>query len=262
MNPPDKFDFIGVAKFILIQTVAVLALVGPTTFLVSRFFYNYLRIAQASDPNAVFWFITILACVETVAFCPIMVIPISIMMRRVEEAQGQLERLAETDPLTGLLNRRGLEKAADRLIAAAGARGETVAALVFDIDHFKRVNDTHGHELGDETLRALGRILADRFGGEAGLAGRLGGEEFVALVALRNPRAAEVAAEAARLAFSDCVIAPEGAAIRCTLSVGVASSAPPCAFAALVARADRALYAAKAGGRDRIACADPALRAA
>jgi diguanylate cyclase (GGDEF)-like protein len=262
MNPPGKFDFKGVAKFILLQTVAVLALVGPTTFLVSRFFYSYLKIAQASDPNAVFWFITILACAETVAFCPIMVIPISMMMRRVEEAQGKLERLADTDALTGLLNRRGLERAAGRLIAAAGGRGETVAALVFDIDHFKRVNDTHGHELGDETLRALGAILDARFGGEAELAGRLGGEEFVALVALRNPRAAETAAEAVRRAFAACVIAPDGAALRCTLSVGVASAAAPCDLAALVSRADRALYEAKAGGRDRVACAAPALWAA
>jgi hypothetical protein len=114
-NPPERFDVIGVAKFIFLQTFAALALVMPTTFLVSRFFYNYLKVAQALDPNAIFWFITILACAETVAFRPIMVVPISAMMRRVRDAQAQIERLADTDALTGL------EKMAERLIAAAAA---------------------------------------------------------------------------------------------------------------------------------------------
>jgi diguanylate cyclase (GGDEF)-like protein len=262
MNPPERFDVIGVVKFILLQTVAVLALVMPTTFLVSKFFYHYLMVAQAHDPNTIFWFITILACAETVAFCPIMVVPISVMMRRVQDAQAQLERLADTDALTGLLNRRGLEKAAGRLIAAAAVRGDTVAALVFDIDHFKRVNDLYGHDIGDETLRTLGALLGERFAGEAALAGRLGGEEFLALVAVRNPRAAEAAAEATRRAFAAYVIAPEGAAVRCTLSVGVAAAAAPREPAELISRADAALYAAKTGGRDRVAIAEAAARAA
>ncbi len=191
-----------------------------------------------------------------------MVVPISAMMRRLQDAQQRLERLADTDALTGLLNRRGVEKAAARLIAAAAARGETVAAIVCDIDHFKRVNDLHGHDLGDETLRALGALLGERFAGEAALAGRLGGEEFLALAVVPNPRAGQAAAEALRQAFAACAIAGEGASFRCTLSLGVAAQAAPCELAGLVSRADAALYAAKTAGRDRVAMAEPLSQAA
>lgn len=257
MNPPEIFDLKGIAKFIFLQTVAVLALVGPGTWAVSQFFYGYLKIAQATNPNAIFWFITLLACAETVAFCPIMIIPISAMIRKLQATQARLERIADTDALTGLLNRRGLEKAAETLFDAAERRGESVAALIFDVDRFKRVNDLYGHDFGDETLRVLGAMLSQRFA----VAGRWGGEEFLVLVAAPLEEAAD-AAEALRVAFAGREILAEGEKLRCTLSAGVAAASGPLELGALVTRADAALYVAKAAGRNRVATANAPARAA
>ncbi len=262
MNPPSTFDIKGIAKFIFLHTIVVLALVGPATWAVSQFFYGYLQIAQSTNPHAIFWFITLLACGETLAFSPIMMIPTSATMRKLQRAQEQLERMADTDAMTGLLNRRGLEKAADALFDVAERRGETVAALIFDVDRFKRVNDLYGHDFGDETLRVLAAMLTQRFP----VVGRWGGEEFLALIAVGCAEAAE-AAEALRAEFAAREITLAGEALRCTLSVGVAAAVEPFYLAPLVSRADTALYAAKAGGRDRVvvaqAAADsPALAAA
>ncbi|MDE3175501.1 MAG: GGDEF domain-containing protein [Pseudomonadota bacterium] len=257
MNPPETFDFKGIAKFILLQTVAVLALVAPATWAVSQFFYEYLRIAQSTNPHAVFWFVTVLACAETVAFCPIMVIPISAMMRKLQVAQAQLERAADTDLLTGLLNRRGLEKAAAALFDAAQLRGETVVALICDVDRFKRVNDLYGHDFGDEALRVLAAMLARRFA----IAGRWGGEEFLVLIAGPLEEAAE-AAEALRAEFAGREILLAGETLRCTLSVGVAAAGAPLELRTLVPSADAALYAAKAAGRDCVVVANPPAEAA
>ena len=254
MNPPGTFDVKGITKFIFIHTIVVLALVGPGTWAVSQFFYGYLKIAQSTNPHAIFWFITLLACGETLAFSPIMMIPTAAMMRKLQAAQARLEQMADTDALTGLLNRRGVEKAADALFDTAERRGETVAALIFDVDRFKRVNDLYGHHFGDETLRVLGAMLSRRFV----VAGRWGGEEFLVLIAVGCDEAAE-AAEALRAEFAGREIVLAGETLRCTLSVGVAAAREPFDLSPLLSRADAALYAAKTGGRDRVVVAEVAV---
>ena len=166
-----------------------------------------------------------------------------------------LRRERDSDGLTGLLNRRAFEQRAGAVLAATG--DAPCALLVCDLDHFKRINDSHGHGAGDEVLSAFGRLLR-RVSRENDLVGRIGGEEFAILL----PGAAEAAgqglAERARSGLSGLVVsfAPSGGAV--TASFGIAERQPGDTFSELFTRADRRLYLAKAGGRDRAVADDAA----
>ncbi|QIE55910.1 diguanylate cyclase [Pikeienuella piscinae] len=176
--------------------------------------------------------------------------------RRADALRAGLEggmRLAAIDPLTGLHNRRYFDLHVARLCAKAESTGAPLAALVFDLDRFKDVNDAHGHAAGDEALRAFAHRLRAGVRG-ADLVARTGGEEFA--VILQNARQTEAlaAAERVRAAVSGSPVAVAGDALaQITVSIGVASLRPhdegP---AALLWRADAALRAAKREGRDRV----------
>ncbi len=160
----------------------------------------------------------------------------------------ELWRQARTDPLTGLLNRSGWEGLASRALAAEPVRHATrPGCLVFlDIDHFKQVNDTHGHQAGDDALAALGRIIRHRQG-KGYVAARLGGEEFVVLACHASLQEAWRFAERVR---ADFALAQE--ALGCTLSGGLAERLPGESLSSMLRRADDALYRAKSTGRDRL----------
>lgn len=169
---------------------------------------------------------------------------------------AELRRLASSDPLTGVPNRRHFEERSAQIIAAREATGRSVAVLMLDVDHFKKINDTHGHPIGDEVLKVVARrcreALRDR-----DLFARFGGEEFIALLAA--PTADEVPATAERLrnAISGAPVNVGGLRIEVTISVGGAmgEALPGCdarLLEQLVARADEALYQAKADGRNRV----------
>lgn len=158
---------------------------------------------------------------------------------------------AVTDPLTGLFNRRGYQEAAQRLIDMQARKGEPVTVLMFDLDHFKSVNDRFGHAVGDEALKVFARTAASNMRA-ADILGRLGGEEFSAIL----PGDVEVAysvAERIRAAFDIAGEEIANITMRATVSVGAAAA--PARYAhleALIARADTALYKAKSGGRNRV----------
>ncbi len=167
---------------------------------------------------------------------------------------------AATDALTGQPNRRALDQLLDEQVAAA-ATGHVFSVLLLDIDHFKQVNDLHGHGAGDETLRAFARRVRAELRARDTCA-RYGGEEFV-LVMPDTPLAEAVRlAERLRQAVASAPLldAPRVAA---TVSIGAAQHAPGEDADALLARADRAVYAAKRGGRDQVRSDDgrPALEA-
>ncbi len=163
-------------------------------------------------------------------------------------------RSAFVDELTGLLNRSALAARLAELAHQADARGEHVALIVADIDHFKAINDRHGHARGDVVLAAVARRMSVSLGGGASLY-RLGGEEFVVLLPGATLSAAEQEAERLRATVAGCPVDD----VAVTASFGVALSQPPgFDFDRVFAAADGAVYAAKRDGRDRVRVATPA----
>lgn len=165
----------------------------------------------------------------------------------VQAAMGRTIAESETDPLTGIANRRGFDRRAQAMMAGARAQQQPLAAVLFDLDHFKRVNDSYGHATGDKVLRAFARILVDRLPSGAAL-GRLGGEEFVALLERTTLRGAWLSAQTVRTALSET----SSHLPAVTISAGLAVLEPADTIDSLLERADRAAYAAKDAGRNRI----------
>jgi diguanylate cyclase (GGDEF)-like protein len=171
-----------------------------------------------------------------------------------DEEGGELAAiagLARTDALTGLPNRRAFDEALDREVARAERAGAPLAVLALDLDRFKAVNDRWGHAAGDAALvaaaaRARGALR------EGDLLARVGGEELAALLPGAGLEAAREAGERVRAAIASAPVQADGASFAVTVSVGVAALAPGERGAALLARADERLYAAKRGGRDRV----------
>ena len=180
------------------------------------------------------------------------------MFRRLFLSRRQEREQALTDPLTGLGNRRYFDERGDGVLALARRRGRPFSVLMIDIDHFKRVNDQHGHAVGDEVLRALGNALkASLRGGD--VCGRLGGEEFA--VALPDEDREGAAATAERLRHALERLGASSAAARgpieVTVSIGVAAYPEDGdALEALLRRADKRLFRAKQSGRNRVVAAD------
>ncbi len=157
---------------------------------------------------------------------------------------------AMTDELTGLLNRRGVLQAAQALIAQQAQKGESISALMFDLDHFKSINDTFGHAIGDKALH-LFAVTASVSMRTSDIVGRFGGEEFVALLP-GTVADAKIVAERVRNAFQAAGVTIAGCDLNATVSVGAASGQPGTDIVALLAAADAALYRAKANGRNRV----------
>jgi diguanylate cyclase (GGDEF)-like protein len=175
--------------------------------------------------------------------------------RQLAVANVQLRALSYADGLTGLANRRRFDEALEEACAAAASDTAPVALLLIDIDHFKNLNDSHGHQSGDEALRVLGALLAERTQTRGGLAARFGGEEFVWLLPGVALEAAHAEAEELRLAIRNAAIPHDAAESGIlTASVGVTASGglTPPTPSSLLACADAALYRAKARGRDRV----------
>ena len=162
-----------------------------------------------------------------------------------------LEAQAATDALTGLLNRRGFDGAASQEWRRHQRAGTSLAVLMIDVDHFKRLNDKQGHAAGDAALRQLGAVVQQHIR-PYDVAARLGGEEFCVLVVDGALPAALQTAERLRLAVQEASRSePSAAAV--TISVGVSEALPDDpGLAAVMARADAALYRAKQAGRNRV----------
>ncbi|MCG8918582.1 EAL domain-containing protein [Actinokineospora sp. PR83] len=161
--------------------------------------------------------------------------------------QDELLRLVDEDPLTGLPNRRALTRELERQLAL-GARG---AFLLLDLDHFKDINDLHGHPTGDRVMCTLASLLRDRIGSGQVL-GRLSGDEFAAVLADVDERAAVAAADRLRNAIAAIPMSGVAGASRITVSIGIAMFEAGVGWDEVLANADMALYASKAAGRNRV----------
>jgi diguanylate cyclase (GGDEF)-like protein len=173
--------------------------------------------------------------------------------------RAQLAHLARHDPLTGLSNRRALDEDLEVLHARSQRYGRGFALAMCDIDRFKAYNDTHGHQAGDQALRAVAATIVGEVRGGDGVY-RYGGEEFLLVLPEQTLDTARVAVERVRSAVERLAI-PQPAAGpggRLTLSAGIAAFSPgePTTAEELLGQADAALYRAKSAGRNRLALAD------
>lgn len=161
----------------------------------------------------------------------------------------QLDRFATTDELTGLLNRRQAMRRLEDYWETAQRHGQKLSCIVYDIDHFKQFNDTHGHDVGDAVLRQVAATLrkASRTNEQPY---RIGGEEFLTLCPASGMEQARLAAERMRGAVADATMSFENNRLNVTISLGVAErTAGMSAPAEILKAADKALYAAKVAGR-------------
>ncbi len=167
----------------------------------------------------------------------------------------QLSRQAFTDELTGLLNRREtLKRFGEHWAHAVNTRG-TLSCIMMDIDHFKRVNDTHGHDAGDQVLVSTARLLQQSCR-TSDILGRLGGEEFVLVCPQTNLEQATGLAERIRTSAEQAAIPVRSATLHITMSLGVAERGPNMrSWEDLLRVADQTLYEAKASGRNRVCTA-------
>jgi len=176
-------------------------------------------------------------------------------MEAVRQARDEAQRQAATDSLTGVANRRHFVESAERTIAQAVRYGRPAALLVIDVDGFKAVNDTHGHIVGDEMLKAIVRVCR-RGLRDADLVGRLGGDEFAVLLPETTGPMALLTAERLRSAVAVEEFRAEGHRIEMAVSLGVSALGRDSrTFDALLRLADGALYDAKRHGRNRTAIA-------
>lgn len=167
-----------------------------------------------------------------------------------ERAASKHMTEARIDPLTGVNNRRSFIEQGERIVLRCVQDKRPVALLLCDLDHFKAVNDEHGHAAGDQVLIAFCRVAEEQLR-PLDLLARLGGEEFVCLLPDLSPKDALSVAERLRMAFADLPQRVEGHTFRCTVSIGLAvSDATCCDLYALLTNADHALYRAKKGGRN------------
>ena len=200
--------------------------------------------------------------IEVTASLSVICWMVSRLQAQSNRLRARLANLARTDPLTGLFNRRAFDEALAREHARQLRGGPPMVLLLIDIDHFKQVNDSWGHQAGDETLRRLGKLLSERFR-TMDVVGRIGGEEFAVLIPDCGPDQAFLRAQELCDTVRERTLRwPHPITVSVGVGVGVGAGAANGLGATtspeeLFAIADAGLYAAKASGRDRVGSAEP-----
>lgn len=205
-----------------------------------------------TDPEGAEWLLYYGLPLSMVAAAVLVALGVADRLRDQRLALSEAQRRAQTDPLTGVLNRRSLVERLDAACVRAQARGLPIALLFIDLDHFKQINDSYGHLAGDACLQAIiGPIQAELR--QSDVIGRYGGEEFVVILSSADAAAAEPVAERIRRRVADVRVEGFGEPIRITCSIGIATSDRLNVWGEhLIAHADTAVYAAKRYGRNRV----------
>ncbi|MBX7246281.1 MAG: diguanylate cyclase [Candidatus Sumerlaeaceae bacterium] len=175
------------------------------------------------------------------------------------DSQRQLlDKLAAYDSLTEIYNRRSLMEVLDAQLQQARTHDRNLSLLMLDIDHFKQINDTHGHLVGDQALRGFAHLL-EKLTRKADTVARFGGEEFTILMHGINSAQAIEAAERIRRTLENTALDCDGSTVKITVSIGIStfSADHPADSHTLIGEADRALYRAKLEGRNRVCLYDP-----
>lgn len=198
-----------------------------------------------------------LTMVFVVALCSVISISLGFVYMTMERAEQRNFELAMKDMLTGLSNRRAISDQLHMAVSRAQRQGQYLSVLMLDIDHFKRVNDSYGHQAGDAVLRGVARTLQSRLRVQDQI-GRFGGEEFLLMLPDTHLEGATTLAEALRQAVEAAPTQWGAHSIAVTISIGVAGGVISGAHTVdgLVAAADAAMYRAKQGGRNRVELAD------
>jgi diguanylate cyclase (GGDEF)-like protein len=181
----------------------------------------------------------------------VVLLGIAFLLYRVASSEKQLVRIATTDPLTGIFNRRHFMAMLNREHLRALRYKTTFSLLMLDIDFFKKINDTHGHGIGDEAIKAMAGA-ASKYLRPTDMIGRFGGEEFVVMLPHTDEAGAVVAAERIREEVARVVVPAGTADVRFTVSIGAATFNHRAKPEQLLDCADQALYAAKQGGRNQV----------
>ena len=179
---------------------------------------------------------------------------------KLERQAETLREQAETDALTGLRNRRSMQRDAFREVCRVPRSGTPLTAIMLDLDHFKDTNDRYGHDVGDAVLVAVAQVLRGQLR-DIDLSARWGGEEFLLLLPNTDAERAVVVAERLRRSLAEQVVPVASGQLNVTASLGAATlravfPAPQAALAQLIRNADQALYRAKAAGRNRVVSAE------
>jgi diguanylate cyclase (GGDEF)-like protein len=203
---------------------------------------------EGAQPLGGFWFAFV--AFEAVIFCIAAAFLLLAMAK--ERVELHYKTASRIDPLTGSFNRRAFVTNAERIIARANQERRSVALLLFDLDHFKKINDAHGHQFGDGVLKLFCMITEAQLR-PGDVFGRLGGEEFAICLPDASATSAREVAERISSGFADAGQSLGDASLQTTVSVGIALSDPDHAsLDGLLAVADRALYSAKRLGRNRV----------
>jgi diguanylate cyclase (GGDEF)-like protein len=206
-------------------------------------------VMQAADEMAhTLTFVTFVVLSGIYGVLAFLIRRVDAQQRRILQQNADLERLSMTDMLTGALNRYGLQKRSDEIMNRASRFGHPVALLMLDLDHFKQINDHHGHPVGDQVLKHFAETIQANLRG-SDIFGRWGGEEFLVIAPHLNLNDAEKMAEKLRHAIETAEFV---SAICLTASIGVSEYSAGEPVSEWIQRADRALYAAKAAGRNRV----------
>ena len=254
MAPAVRTNY-EVLRWTAIQTLLALALVLPATAIGLLWLYGG-DLNHAVSGNATLRFCMALAAIEALVFAPAVAFRSSRTLRELTVARDELDRLAHFDSLTGLLNRRAFDKAAAGPLTSPATLGRPAAALMCDLDHFKRINDRLGHEFGDAALRHVANVLREADRQENIVVARVGGEEFALLLTDVMRADAFVFAEKLRMSIAERPVEWAGAKATITMSIGFAATPSwQGQVSPLLARADAALYEAKRGGRNRVVLA-------
>jgi diguanylate cyclase (GGDEF)-like protein len=186
----------------------------------------------------------------------LMVFLTGLYYRLVASSQKKLEKMATTDSLTGLHNRRSLEQAAASAIENHKRNGVALSVLLCDLDKFKQVNDEYGHQVGDQVLKAFSALITDVIR-SGDFAARWGGEEFLLLLPTTKAEVAIIVAERIRQQFEQLVVVGALDDLRVTVTIGISEFYAGDTFDHLVARADEALYRGKNSGRNQVILSFP-----
>jgi len=255
-------DVVGINRLALGKTAAMTALASVLSVTLT---VVALLLIFGADLNAtikashVFAFGVVIAALAPALIRPITSRKITSAIRERDRAYTALRRIANTDQLTGLHNRRGFDAAVETTISANRLPAPTLSVLMIDIDFFKMLNDRFGHDFGDAVLVHVARILYEIGQREQFIVARQGGDEFIALLSgISGSKATEIA-EDIRKACADAPVEHDGKSAAVTLTIGVASRAQQGPVSELIGDADAALYCAKQMGRNRVALYRPVV---